>query len=449
MRFFLFSLLLIGSTSATADITINSITGYSNIQNFPVALNPNIIILGGFAGDPEDSNGNACSSLDGFSTCNNCGISFTACNEKRAYDELQLRIQFTSSTIYGVPRIATQKGLAQLSNISPDYISVNNTTAAGQQVTLGVRWKTICNNFSISAENPTPECVDIEGSTQTFTIGIDGSTTGASNGTLGDGDDDTITFTIVVATGGVGYGSAIDVNNCSQGLCNFSLFPGDGKAFIENVSLKAPKRPIHYIRFLCQEDGFSFIVASDVCARVAVLNNSLLKDSIEGLPNGVTQYFYAAVEDDAGNVGLYFKSDNANCPEGSTTNCRQVTPDQVFGLFNKEQNCFIATAAYGSPIEPHVQTLRRFRALVLQPTVLGRLFIRAYYTFSPPLAQWISQDSQRRTIVRWGLTPIVLGTSFAMNYPWVLALTLLGAFGLALLRLKFLDGEKRKQRNQL
>jgi uncharacterized repeat protein (TIGR01451 family) len=70
--------------------------------------------------------------------------------------------------------------------------------------------------------------------------------------------------------------------------------------------------------------------------------------------------------------------------------------------------CFIATAAYGSPLEPHVQALRDFRDKQLQQFALGRAFIAFYYRHSPPIAEVIAGHESLRFLVRVILTPVVL-----------------------------------------
>jgi subtilisin family serine protease len=98
--------------------------------------------------------------------------------------------------------------------------------------------------------------------------------------------------------------------------------------------------------------------------------------------------------------------------------------------------CFIATAAYGTPWHPHVQSLRAFRDAHLRPSRLGRLFVAAYERVSPPLAKVIARHDALRAAARAGLTPLVL----AVEHPratWHLAwLLLLGVCIVAVRRSK-------------
>jgi len=70
-------------------------------------------------------------------------------------------------------------------------------------------------------------------------------------------------------------------------------------------------------------------------------------------------------------------------------------------------SCFIATAAYGSSMNPNVWTLRVFRDTYLLTNPLGRLFVNFYYTFSPSVANVIAQSEVLRAATRVFLTPIV------------------------------------------
>jgi hypothetical protein len=92
------------------------------------------------------------------------------------------------------------------------------------------------------------------------------------------------------------------------------------------------------------------------------------------------------------------------------TDCSDAVPDS--GL---KVSCFIATAAYGSPLEPHVTVLREFRDRYLQRTAFGRAFIRYYYRHSPPIAAVIAEHDWLRLIVRMLLTPLVLAIAFPLR----------------------------------
>jgi hypothetical protein len=71
-------------------------------------------------------------------------------------------------------------------------------------------------------------------------------------------------------------------------------------------------------------------------------------------------------------------------------------------------DCFIATAAYGTDTAEEINTLRKFRDVVLLPSRLGAEFVSLYYEISPPIAGVISQHDFLRTAVRVGfIDPVV------------------------------------------
>ncbi len=87
---------------------------------------------------------------------------------------------------------------------------------------------------------------------------------------------------------------------------------------------------------------------------------------------------------------------------------------QVWSLEEKDKsssssgsNCFIATAAYGTPMAGEVDALRALRDEKLLASDAGRSAVNAYYTISPPVARLIEQNKTARAIVRGGLRPLV------------------------------------------
>lgn len=75
--------------------------------------------------------------------------------------------------------------------------------------------------------------------------------------------------------------------------------------------------------------------------------------------------------------------------------------------------CFIATAAFGSPVEQHVTLLKEFRDDFLLTNAPGKLFVKTYYALSPPLADFISRHENLKLVVRILLYPLI-GLSYVL-----------------------------------
>jgi hypothetical protein len=69
--------------------------------------------------------------------------------------------------------------------------------------------------------------------------------------------------------------------------------------------------------------------------------------------------------------------------------------------------CFIATAAFGTPMAAEVRYLRAFRDEYLLTNAPGRWFVDLYYRASPPVAEWLRSHETLRAWVRAGLAPLV------------------------------------------
>ena len=92
--------------------------------------------------------------------------------------------------------------------------------------------------------------------------------------------------------------------------------------------------------------------------------------------------------------------------------------------------CFIATASYGVETG-EVGLLCRFRDECLLTNAPGRLFVKAYYTLSPPIAEFISTREPLKAAVRVMLKPLIVVASYATE-PALLGQTLpaLAAFAM-------------------
>ncbi len=77
-------------------------------------------------------------------------------------------------------------------------------------------------------------------------------------------------------------------------------------------------------------------------------------------------------------------------------------------LWSVTSPCFIATAAYGTPLHDDIETLRDFRDRYMMTNHFGRAFVEIYYSMSPPIADAIRANEGLGTAVRAGFVkPLV------------------------------------------
>lgn len=79
----------------------------------------------------------------------------------------------------------------------------------------------------------------------------------------------------------------------------------------------------------------------------------------------------------------------------------------VGGVGGGGGGCFIATAAFGTPLEPQVELLKKFRDQYLLTNSLGTAFVQNYYQYSPPVAEYIARHESLRYVVRLALYPLI------------------------------------------
>ena len=77
--------------------------------------------------------------------------------------------------------------------------------------------------------------------------------------------------------------------------------------------------------------------------------------------------------------------------------------------------CFIATAAYGTPLAQEIQILREFRDEYLLTNPLGQTLVDLYYRVSPAVAEFITEHPVLKPVVRAGLLPAVAMSIVAVN----------------------------------
>lgn len=135
-----------------------------------------------------------------------------------------------------------------------------------------------------------------------------------------------------------------------------------------------------------------------------------------GILQADTQYYWQVIYlDDRGGESL------ASAPTSFTT--EQPKPQAG------SSGCFIATAAFGSPLAGQVEILRQFRDRYLLTNYPGQKFVAWYYRNGPAAANYIKDKPLVKTAIRAALYPLI-GFSFLLisgYLPFVLAGLLLTA----------------------
>jgi hypothetical protein len=87
----------------------------------------------------------------------------------------------------------------------------------------------------------------------------------------------------------------------------------------------------------------------------------------------------------------------------------------ITGTFVFGTGCFIATAAYGTPMAEEIQILRDFRDEYLITNPVGSTLVDLYYAVSPPVADFITEHPSLKPVVRAGLAPAVAMSTVVVN----------------------------------
>jgi len=177
---------------------------------------------------------------------------------------------------------------------------------------------------------------------------------------------------------------------------------------------------------------------------VLTLNASTVGETdavIEGIVNPkhfpLTYYFEYGYDTNYGGKTDILDAGSGNSPLGVSASLEALSDNTVYhfrlvaandyGLYagndlafqtleSPSKKCFVATAAFGSPFEPHVKILRNFRDQWLLPSSWGRHLVEFYYATSPAVARIIEDHEGLQAIVRTALYPVV-GVCYAVMNP--------------------------------
>jgi hypothetical protein len=104
-------------------------------------------------------------------------------------------------------------------------------------------------------------------------------------------------------------------------------------------------------------------------------------------------------------------SDGDDTTDYTLTAGKLLSGDEFMPL----SGCFIATAAYGTPMVEEIRILREFRNGYLLTNSLGQALVNIYYRASPPIADFITEHPRLKPIVRAGLMPAVAASAITVS----------------------------------
>jgi hypothetical protein len=203
--------------------------------------------------------------------------------------------------------------------------------------------------------------------------------------------------------------------------------------------------------------GNLFISGSELrCVGLGcVVNTDAFVVSLDPTATSTTAQFVGGTGDDfglgmavdsGGSVFLVGDTTSANFPVtasavqttfGGTTDAFVVMISQL-GMIagapignSSNSPCFIATAAFGSPMAREVGVLREFRDDVLLPHAAGRAAVAAYYRIGPAFARVIAGSELLKALVRTGLAPMIWLAPFSRGHAALTFYLVVGAASLA------------------
>lgn len=420
--------------AGTSLISTISITGYSAIEP------DGSTVYGGIAGT-------ACTG-DGTATCNSCTDTTTlqACNLNSVYSTQQITVAFTMSQDLTTASVA--KFYIENAAGVAEQVGANLPLAAGTKTgSFTTTWSQICQRSAGSVLNSS--CVG--GTTalvvaKNIALGVDSN----ANGDVETDERKTIAFKLhYIPPNTVVNQSYCPTTAAGFGVCNLKILAGDEKAFIDSAitngidssvsggsidwdslvafPIEVPNDTLSdsaaYSGFKSGNRPISPIV------RAISATGDIPDSQLSGnLKNYVRYCFVYANKNKAQNI-YRFVTD----PLAAPTGC--VTLSENVGIL-EDKHCFISTAAFGSDMAAEVQTFRKFRNQFLLTSDLGKLFVKAYYKFSPPAANFISQNETLRGITRAALYPFLGFSYIALNYGILAALLTLIVLFILIFRIK-------------
>lgn len=411
---FLFSVSRVFAASVIVNASTLDVSGYSAIST------DKLTIYGGIAGPSDPVIGPTNSTVN---TCADSSIvGAKACNQVSVHYQLPLSVSFqvTENVNPAVAKMYIDDGngnFVELDSQTGLDLSANSTV-----VTLTATWGEICSKIGAGLS---ASCVgSTVFATRSLKVGVDSD----GNSDVEDAERKTLSLRLHYIAPSDIVTQSYCTSASGSGMCNLSFIPGDQKVFIDSAVYAGPDslsgsfdwESIAIFPIASNSvDGTKFTgfvpnLATPIFRNFDSSDGTIPDSSVTGsFENGQTYCLVYGTKNAAQNIYRYVTDAAA-----ATTAC--VMPSEVVGLL-EDKSCFISTAAFGSDMAPEVKTFRAFRNKFLLTNLPGKLFVKAYYRFSPPLAKVIAQNETLRTVSRGLLYPFLFYASLSLSQGILLA----------------------------
>jgi len=399
--------------------TVSAVNGASGFT--PASTGVTATVFAGMAGTcPGGSTGATCNTCD-TATMVCATAPLCACNTAKPNDGGTISMTLSGSgTLTG--NVALQ-------------VTVGSTTSLVTATTPGTTatafdWTNLCTKSDSTGATAT--CAAVAASAS-----VNGKLFRDANGNgTPDTNEETADVIIKFVTPGADYDvhGAVSTDGIG-GTQGFVPFPGDEKIRLTEIESSDNFPNMSYgakitgVRVWHSDVAMSQAIVGSADPRTLSVgaDGSLGNSVVDGLDNDKAYVFRIALVDEASNVVQFFPGDVSatfsqceTAPFNSPALCPwTATPEQVLGLLTDDFNCFIATAAYGSALEPKLKVFREFRFKTLLRKPWGKKFVYWYYKFGPQAARYIHDKPVLRAAARAGLYPFYLFAASANAFGFV------------------------------
>ncbi len=411
---------------AQTTTTTHTISVPSGVSQASVVDGTTVNIYAGWANAASN-----CSTATSSSLCDTCvGGADVPCNHGSIHPQsvLQIDVSSTTANINGLPiQLSTEAGSVQLVS------GVVSTVATSTGYTLQIPWTLLCANGLSNGTTKLGSTCGEDGTagtppfflTQSLYFGP------VSAGAFVEKITLTINLSVFSSTSST-YTECPNGATGSEGgaACYFKMFGGDEKVYVDifepSWNLDSPAMtigsgtaPVKSVTFFSQESPNA---GADAATIAAITNSSdsfelpvskgedpLSDNRLNGFENGTRYCFKMTTVDVTGNIQRFTPIP----PAVASDLCAEAA--DVIGILS-DKNCFIATAAFGSSLNRHVQRFREFRNQFMATSEWGKKFIDLYYEYGPEAAASIKKNETLRSMARGMLWPLLGFVEISLHY---------------------------------